>query len=397
MADLNPPNVAGRGTWPAALLVLFWLLAGVAAPALGAETTGSEIVIVRPGDVVDDDLYAAAVRVLIEGVVNGDLVAFAAEEVVITGTVNGSVTVVAPTVRVEGTVAESLRSVASDLRVGGEIGGDLVAGGLDLALDPGSQVGGDVLVWVSMLTTSGRIEGDLGGTQRRLRLGGSVGGEVDVSVGRLTIPDSVSVTGDLGYRSARAAAGLEGAEVGGYVVHRTPLPPNIRLRALDVFGRFLVVLFMAMSAMVIAYVWPERVRAAVGRLRESPLRNWLLGASLLFSPLLLLAVAAVVLSLAPPAAGLPLLVVMVPVMLAILGLALVAVVVAAVPAAARLGALVSARLDLFGAVLAGSLLAGIVWLLPTIGWLVPLVLLPWGLGGWLRSGVDRAPVPETTA
>lgn len=211
---------------PTALLAVTWLLGVGAAPALAAETTTSEIVIVRPGDVVDDDLYAAAVRVLIEGEVNGDLVVLAAEEVVIMGTVTGSVIAVAPTVEVDGTVGGSLRSVASDLRVGGEVGGDVVAGGLDVALEPGSRGGGDVLVWASALTTSGVIEGDLGGSQRRLRLGGSVGGEVDISVDRLTIADSVSVTGDLGYRSEREAEGIERAEVGGSVVHRTPLPPQ---------------------------------------------------------------------------------------------------------------------------------------------------------------------------
>ncbi|MBW3666142.1 MAG: hypothetical protein KY394_00965 [Actinobacteria bacterium] len=381
----------------AALLVLGWLMAGAAAPAMAAETTSSEIVIVRPGDVVQDDLYAAAVRVIVEGEIDGDLVVFAAEDVVVTGTVTGSVTAIAPTVQVDGTVGESIRAVGSDIRIGGDVGDDLVLVGVGAVLDPASRVGGDLLAWVSELSTSGSIEGDLGGSQRRLRLGGSVGGEIDVSVGRLTVADSASVSGDLGYRSEREAEGLERVEVGGSVVHRTPLPPNIRVRALGLFGRLLVVLFMALSAMVIAYLWPERVGAAVDRLGHSPVRNWLVGASILFSPLLLLAVAAVILALAPPAAALPLLVVLVPMMLAVLGVALVAAVAAAAPAAGRIGGVLRRRLDLFGAVLVGSLVAGIVWLLPVIGWLVPLVLLPWGLGSWLRSAGEPTPVARTTA
>lgn len=382
----------------AATLFLFTsLIVGVAAPAMAAETTSSEIVIVRPEDVVPDDLYAAAVRVIVEGVVDGDLIVFAAEDVVISGSVTGTVTAIAPTVTIDGSVGESVRAVASDIQVEGEIGEDLVAVGIDTVLGTESRVGGDVLAWVSGLALSGSVEGDLSGSQRRLQLGGTVAGEVDVSVGRLTVADSASVGGDLGYRSDREGAGLERAEVGGSVVHRSPLPPNIRVRALGLFGRLLLVLFLSMSALVIAYLWPERVRAAIERLERSPVRSWLVGASILLSPMLVLAIAGVILALAPPAAGFPLLAALVPLLLALLGIVLVAAVAAAVPAAGKAGALVFKRLDLLAAVLVGSVGAGILWLMPVIGWLVPVVLLPLGLGGWLGSGGDSSSVPETAA
>jgi hypothetical protein len=40
---------------------------------------------------------------------------------------------------------------------------------------------------------------------------------------------------------------------------------------------------------------------------------------------------------------------------------------------------------MFGAIAVGSLLAGILWMVPLLGWIVPLVILPWGLGAWLLS------------
>ena len=65
------------------VLVASGVLVVSALPAVGAETANSEFVIIREDDVLEDDLYAGAIKVVIEGVVDGDLIAFAGEEVVI--------------------------------------------------------------------------------------------------------------------------------------------------------------------------------------------------------------------------------------------------------------------------------------------------------------------------
>jgi hypothetical protein len=40
---------------------------------------------------------------------------------------------------------------------------------------------------------------------------------------------------------------------------------------------------------------------------------------------------------------------------------------------------------MFGAIAVGSVLAGVLWMVPVVGWIVPLVILPWGLGAWILS------------
>jgi uncharacterized membrane protein len=40
---------------------------------------------------------------------------------------------------------------------------------------------------------------------------------------------------------------------------------------------------------------------------------------------------------------------------------------------------------MFGAILAGSALAGVLWLVPIVGWIVPILVLPIGVGAWLLS------------
>jgi len=377
-------------------LVLALVSAGLfvagALPAVAAETANSEFVIIQAGDVLDDDLYAGAIKVVVEGVIEGDLVAFAGEEVVVEGTVTGSVFAFAPRVTVNGEIGGSLRASANDVRVNGLIGRDAVVVGVDARFGPDSSVGNDVLVWAWDVTALGHIGGELTGSQRNLALGGEVDGDIDVSVGQLTVVDTLSVTGDFGYRSEREAEGLENASVGGAVVHKTPLPPNIRVRALNFFGRFLVIVFLTITALAVAWGWPERTTRAVSKVKDSPGRSWGSGALVMSSPLLLALVASLVVGLAPPTTSFPLLVILAPLVLAAVGVVLALSVVAGIPSVGRLGGAMFKKLDVYGAILVGSLLAGLVWILPVVGWLVPLVVLPVGLGGWMLSWKG---VPET--
>ena len=367
----------------AALTTSFVL--GLGGTALAAETSSSDLVIIREGDSVADDLYATGLRVLIEGAVEGDLVAFAAEEVVISGEVTGSVLAIAPKVTVEGTVGGSLRVSARELDMSGQVGKDVVAAVLGAELGSDSNVVGDVLVWSSDLTASGAIGGDLGGTQRRSALEGEVGGDINVSVGKLIVTGPLSVGGDLDYRSAFQGSGLDQATVGGAVVHKTPLPPNIRIRALGLLARFLAVLGLTAAALLVAWWWPERTARAGGRGTARPFQAYGRGALIALTPLLFTGIAALVVVLAPASASLPLLAIFVPLVVVTAGIILALSLVAGAPAVMVLGRLLPGERGMFGAIAVGSLLAGILWMVPLLGWIVPLVILPWGLGAWLLS------------
>lgn len=377
-------------TLPTAAVAL--ALFALAGPAVAAETSNSEFVIIREGDVFPEDLYTGAIRVVVQGTIEGDLVAFAAEDVVIEGNVTGSVTAVSPSVVVDGVVEGSLRVTGNRLEVSGDVEGDVVAAVVTAQLTSTSTVGGDVILWAWNASALGTIGLDLTGAQRNLDLAGTVEGDVEVTVNRLEIVDPLTVGGDLGYRSSNAAAGLDDADVAGAVVAKEPLPPNIRVRALSLLGRFMVVLFLTIAALTTAYGWPGRTSTAIGEVIRRPLRRWATGALIVFAPLLGVLITGLIVGLAPPAAAFPLLAVLLPVVLGLFGITLVLGLVAGIPVVGWLGGVVFRRLDLYGAILAGSLLAGAVWYLPWVGWLVPLIVLPLGLGAWMAAWrQDRAP------
>jgi cytoskeletal protein CcmA (bactofilin family) len=369
---------------------------GLAGPAFAAETAASELIIIPAGDTVDGDLYAAGARVVIEGVVDGDLVAFAAEEVVISGEVTGSVTAVAPILRVDGAVAGSVRATANRVEVAGSIDGDLVGVATTVDLSPESSVDGDVMIWAYRLTSAGTVGADLSGTQRVLQVQGTVEGDIDVSVNRLVITGPLEVGGDLGYRSAAEAEGLDQANVGGVIAHKMPLPPNIRLRALGILTRVLVVLGLTSAALLVGWGWPDRTRIAGDRARARPWRSWWSGAVIVRSPLIVAAVAALTAGLAPASAFVPLLAIFVPLIIALSGVVLVLMMVAGVPAVLAIGRGLPGDRGVYGAIALGAAVAGLIWLLPYVGWLVPLVVLPLGLGAWILAfGADEPTLPDS--
>jgi cytoskeletal protein CcmA (bactofilin family) len=372
-------------------------LLGLGGTALAAETSSSDIVIVPEGDTITDDLYAAGLRVLVEGVIDGDLVAFAAEEVVISGEVTGNVTAIAPKVTVTGTVADSLRVTARELEVTGNVGSDVVAAVISAEFGPDSEVTGDLIVWALDLTATGSVGGDLEGTLRRISLEGQIGGDVNVTVGKLTITGPLSVDGDLDYRSANEASGLDQATVDGAVVHQTPVPPNIRIRALGLLTRLLVVIGLSAGALLLAWGWPRRTALAGEKAALRPFRAYGRGALVMVTPLLLAAIAGLVVALAPASASLPLLAIFVPLVVVTAGIILVLGLVAGAPAVLVLGRVLPGDREMFGAIAVGSALAGVIWMVPLVGWIVPLVLLPWGLGAWMLSFKGADTVHEETA
>jgi hypothetical protein len=284
------------------------------------------------------------------------------------------------------------------VEVSGSVDGDVVGAAVTVDLAPESSVDGDVMVWAYRLTASGVIGTDLEGTQRVLEIEGSVEGDIDVSVGRLIVTGPLEVGGDLGYRSATEAQGLDQADVGGVVAHKTPLPPNIRVRALGILTRVLVVLGLTAAALLVGWGWPRRTEVAGDRARARPWASWWRGALIILSPLIVAGIAALVAGLAPASAFVPLLAIFAPLVIALSGVVLVLLLVAGVPAVLAIGRTLPGDRGLFGAILLGSAVAGVVWLLPYVGWLVPLVVLPLGLGAWLLAFGDAGPAQsEDTA
>ncbi|HJR86779.1 MAG TPA: polymer-forming cytoskeletal protein [Acidimicrobiia bacterium] len=367
---------SGRRPWVVLLAAGFALIPLDAA----AEVTQSDFVLVREGEVVEEDLMAAGNRIQVDGRIEGDLVAAAFEEVVINGAVTGDVTAVSTRITINGEVGGSVRAASRFLTIGGSVADDVFAAAWTVQLDGSGTVGRDLTVFGRSGVLVGSVGRDVRGRYADLTLGAQVEGSVEISVGSLLIGPTTEVAGEIGYRSPREAV-VEAADPG-ELIHRFPLAPNIRVRALQVLTLSILWLFLLAGGLIAIRVWPERLERATNAARRMA-PTWLAGFGAAISPLLVLGVLALLLSFTPASAGLPLAIVFLPFAIGLGGLVLMASLAGVVPVAAAVGRRVRMNASLPGGFLLGMIVLALLVLVPVLRWVVLAAAIPLGLGAWL--------------
>jgi cytoskeletal protein CcmA (bactofilin family) len=200
-------------------------------------------VIIGPDEVVDDDLYATANEVVVEGTIRGDLVAYG-QSVTVDGTVEGDMIAAGQSVEIGGEVDDDARIAGQALLLseGASVGDDLIAAAYSLQNEPESNVGGTLWYAGYQALLAGGVGEDLAGAANALTLGGEIGGDADVDVdgeeggggppafvpvpqvpiptveSGLTLTDSALIGGNLTYQSSTEAQIDPGARIEGDVV-----------------------------------------------------------------------------------------------------------------------------------------------------------------------------------
>ncbi len=162
------------------------ILAIVLAPALflrplayAWEGRAEETLLFQEGEVIEDDLYAAADTIRINGVIRGDLVAVA-ETLFINGTVEGDVIVAGESVVINGAINDDVRMAGLVIQIGegAQIADDLFAAGASLETLPNSRILGDVVLGSGQALLAGDLAGTLHAATSALELRGRVDGDV---------------------------------------------------------------------------------------------------------------------------------------------------------------------------------------------------------------------------
>lgn len=371
------------------LLLVTGLLLSVAAtpamargPVVTADRAGADLVLVQEGDTVTEDLYAAGNRVVVEGTVEGDVLAAATGEVLISGHVLGSVTALASSVVITGTVDGSVRAGAAMVRVDGQVGGDLLAGASNVTVT--GSVGRDLLAWALNLDTTGTIGRDIGGqTIDMARVGGTIGGDVDVTVGRMEILEGTRIDGTLGYRSSADAVVGSGVEVGRQIVRRDPVRPNVRVEAILALTQLVTVLTIIILGFLMFWAAPRLLDRSVIAIRRFPVRTFFIGLAMLIAPVLVISFAAGLAFASSPEMALPAVVVGGPIALTALGLISLGLLLAPVPVLTTVGGrLLGWRRSGQAGFLVGALLWVVSLLIPIVGVFVLALIGVLGLGAW---------------
>ncbi len=143
---------------------------------------GSEIIIPKD-ETVEDDLYIAAEKIIINGTIQGDLTA-AAKTIIINGAVEGDLLAAAESVVINGTVKDDARvfAAAVQLAPNAQIGDDLLFSGASLETKSQSLVSGDLLAGASQALVAGDTGGNLYVAVSAFELFGRVKGDVSAYV-----------------------------------------------------------------------------------------------------------------------------------------------------------------------------------------------------------------------
>jgi cytoskeletal protein CcmA (bactofilin family) len=325
-------------------------------------------VILPEGEHIAEDLYAFAERVVIDGVIEGDLLTVTGE-LIINGVVRGDVLgLVGGRVRINGSVEGSVRVAALSVEVGGSVADDIAAVAVETRL--GGSVGRDVLVVSGETRVEGPVGRDVRGQGFRMAVDGVVERNVMVRVDGLTLGPGARIGGDVVYESSSDAGVADTAEVGGALVRQAAITP-VLTRAISRMLGVLSLFGFVVAGLVAQWLFRGTSLRAMEAVGERPVRSALIGTGMLIGP---------------PIVALPLFLTLVgiPVALALLFLWALALFLGPLPAVTRVGTrMLGDRGGAAAGVVVGAVaLRGAMWLLPLIALFVYLGFLVVGLGSY---------------
>jgi cytoskeletal protein CcmA (bactofilin family) len=282
--------MARRASLALAILLVFPL--GRAGHALAAETRLADSVLITAP--VDDDLYAAAGEIRIEGPVAG-AAALAAGSAEIAGDVGGDVILAAGRIELGGGVGDDLRAAGGTVELTGFVTDQAVIAGGDVLIGPGSVIGGRAWVAGGDVEVAGQIGGDLEVAAGTVVISGRIAGNVEVAARQVRVDPGAAIGGDLIVRSDNPPLIAEGAEILGEVRAGAGRPDDDAARA-GSSGGWAAGIAVAAAALLLLWLAPGLATRAAAVLRAAPGRTLLLGlGSLVLTPVVVLMLFATVL------------------------------------------------------------------------------------------------------
>lgn len=185
-------KIWGLASWALALLVL------VFSPASADEERA-----VLSGN-FEAEQFIAGKEVLVESATLDDLFA-AGGEVVLDQVDAQDVFAAGGSLRFRKTAVEGLRAAGGEIDIAAEVRGSLIAAGGRLRLRPEALVQGYAVLAGGDVELEGEIKGNLKAAGGRIRLTGVVEGDVDLAGRRITIGPTARIGGKLTYRSPEDA------------------------------------------------------------------------------------------------------------------------------------------------------------------------------------------------
>ncbi len=284
---------------PVGLLLLLLVPVHLLAPAaLGFQPRSGDQITIGAGEIISDDLYLAGQSITVDGTIQGDLAA-AGQTVTVNGDIEGGLIAAAQTVIVNGTVRDTARVAAQAvvLQPRAQIGRDLVAFAYSIESQPGSIVGRDMTVAGYQALIAGTAQRNVAGGLAGLEVRGTVGGDVNMSVGGrdgssaprwfgpnptaavpsvppgLTVADTARIGGHLTYDSPQSYP-IQGQVAQGVTWNERVAPqPEQRGFGAVVADNVRRLIVLGVIALLLLWLVPHATRGLIATIEARPLSS----------------------------------------------------------------------------------------------------------------------------
>ena len=351
-------------------IIIGAMFAWLPRPAAAADLRQGTDVTVARTETVNDDIYAGAGTISIEGTVNGNVIV-GGGTVTVSGNVTRDVIVGGGTINVTGHVGGSIIAAGGTLTLNGPVERDIVVTGGMIDIGSGATIGRDLVVAGGTATVSAPIARRVQMSSGSLTLKNHVGGDVRGRVDHLKL-DGAQIGGNLDYTSNNQVQLVNGARVAGTTTRRTPADGSRGNSFVDWLRELVGLLALGL---ILIFVLPGIATRAIDTLRAQPWPSLGIGAAILIvTPI----VAVIVFIIGLLIGGWWLGALLIPIWLLVLA-------VGYVISAFLLGRLLFARLGWAGyhdalALLGGLVVLTVLGLLPVLGGLIGLAAVIFGVG-----------------
>ncbi|WP_114394386.1 bactofilin family protein [Oleisolibacter albus] len=199
------------------LLPLILLALGLSGPAAAADFRSGQTVTVT--DPVSQTLFAAGQAVTLRSPVAGDLFS-AGFELSAENAVGGDAMLAGYHLRIPASIGGDLLAVGMEIGITGRIGGDARATGTTVTLAPAGIIAGDFAASGGEVVLSGHVAGDAQIAAERVVVSGRIDGTLDVAAVELVLEPGARVGGDIRHAGPAPVDVPAGVTVGGTVQYR---------------------------------------------------------------------------------------------------------------------------------------------------------------------------------
>jgi len=221
-------------------LLLLFIVLGLAWPTGAVTFRSGDDITISNLHIIDDDFLAFGNQLIIDGIIEGDLVAGQISKTIIRGQIDNSADIVSWQIDHQGTITGSLRAVGNNVELSGNIGRSVLVLGRDFKLHPGAVIGRSLTANGDNLLIEGTVQGNVQLNGDRVVITGQIDGEVTIEAVEISIEPSATINGDITYisESEEKLTLAPGADVRGEIFYRTPTATeaqrNYTLRVLQI-------------------------------------------------------------------------------------------------------------------------------------------------------------------